>query len=107
MPEQSIRGRFLWHELMTSDPKGAIAFYQKVVGWEKEAWDQDPSYSVLSYNGSPMAGVMSIPAEAKAMNQPPAWMAYIGTPDVQVSAWEAQRLGATLHKEPTKTPNVG
>ena len=29
----SIRGHFLWHELLTSNPDGAIAFYPKVLGW--------------------------------------------------------------------------
>src|ERR1041384_7191559 len=106
MPDHSFRGRFLWHELMTSDPKGAIAFYQKVVGWEKSS-DHDPSYSLLSYKETPVAGVMAMPAEAKAVNAPPGWLAYVGTPDVHVTAWEAQRLGGKLHKAPTTTPGVG
>jgi predicted enzyme related to lactoylglutathione lyase len=107
MPDTSIRGQFLWHELMTSDPQAAVAFYQKVIGWDKQKWEQDPSYTILAYKGTPMAGVMSVPPEAKAMNAPPSWMAYIGTPDVHVTAWEAQRLGAKQLKGPTSTPTVG
>jgi predicted enzyme related to lactoylglutathione lyase len=107
MPNSSVRGHFLWHEVMTTDPLAAAAFYQKIIGWKREKWDQDPSYTVLSYQGKPMAGVMSIPAEAKAMGTAPSWMSYIGTPDVDVTAWDAQRLGAKLHKGPTSTPTVG
>src|SRR5260370_12870638 len=107
MPESSIRGYFLWHELITGDPAGATAFYQRVVGWGKQAWEQDPSYTVMSYKGSPMAGIMKLAPETRTRNTPPSWIAYVGTPDVEVTAWEAQRLGGKVHKGPTKTPTVG
>ena len=29
-----IRGRFLWHELMTTDTKSAGTFYSKIIGWK-------------------------------------------------------------------------
>ncbi|MBI4501353.1 MAG: VOC family protein [Gemmatimonadetes bacterium] len=103
----SIRGYFLWHELLTPDPQAAVAFYQRVIGWQKQKWEQDPSYTILAYQNAPMAGVMELPEDAKAMNAPPHWMAYIGTPDVEITAWDAQRLGAKLLKGPVATPTVG
>ena len=30
-------GRFVWYELLTSDPAAAQAFYADVVGWRPEA----------------------------------------------------------------------
>ena len=27
------RGRFVWYELLTADPKAAVDFYTGVVGW--------------------------------------------------------------------------
>src|SRR6185503_9257445 len=107
MADKSIRGFFVWHELMTSDPEAAVRFYGKVIGWEPQKWDQDPSYTVLAYKGRPMAGVMKLPPEARAMKTPPMWLAYVGVADTHVSAWDAQRLGAKLHKGPQKTPTVG
>ena len=107
MSDNSVRGHFLWHELMTTDPKAAIAFYSKVIGWESQNWDQNPDYTLLAYEGSPMAGVMKLPPEAKAMGARPSWTTYIGVDDVHVSAWEAQRLGAKVLRGPEKTPTVG
>jgi predicted enzyme related to lactoylglutathione lyase len=107
MPDTSIRGQFLWHELMTSDPEAAVAFYSRIIGWKKMKWEQDPSYTVFAYGEAPMAGVMKTPPEAKAMGTPPSWIAYVGTPDIHVTAWEAQRLGGKLHKGPKTTPTVG
>jgi len=107
MPDSSIRGYFLWHELMTSDTAAASAFYQQVIGWGKEAWEQDKSYLVMSHKGAPMAGIMKLTPEARAMHTPPGWIAYVGTPDVEVTAWEAQRLGGKVLKGPTTTPTIG
>ena len=41
----NARGHFLWHELYTSDIKGAFAFYGKVIGWKPQAWDENQNYS--------------------------------------------------------------
>ena len=32
-PAPTIRGRFLWHELMTTDVEAAKAFYTAAIGW--------------------------------------------------------------------------
>ena len=36
MEAVDVRGRFVWHELMTTDPQAAIGFYTKVIGWGTE-----------------------------------------------------------------------
>src|SRR5437773_1647582 len=95
------RGRFVWHELMTTDLKSATAFFTKVVGWKTQSWDQNPSYTMFVFNKRPMAGLMLLPEEAKAMGAPPHWLSYIGTPDVDATAREAAALGATILKQPT------
>ena len=71
MPGATFRGRFVWHELMTTDTKAAIAFYTKVVGWKAQGWPQDPSYMMLVAKAGPMAGLMVLPEDAKAMGAPP------------------------------------
>ena len=43
MTDSTIRGRFVWHELMTSDPGAAQTFYAKVVGWGTAPWQNDAS----------------------------------------------------------------
>ena len=36
MPEESARGRFVWHDLMTPNGEGAKPFYTAVMGWGTE-----------------------------------------------------------------------
>jgi predicted enzyme related to lactoylglutathione lyase len=107
MSDASYRGRFVWHELMTLDVPAGISFYSKVVGWKSENWDVDPSYRLLVAGSGPSAGIMVIPADAKAMGVPPNWLTYIGTADVDASALEAEDLGATILKPPADIPNGG
>lgn len=99
----SARGRFVWYDLMTSDPKGAEAFYPSSVGWGTQAWDQ-LAYTMWTANGQPLGGVMQLPEEAGA---PPHWLAYISVPDVDGSGSLAQSLGGKVLKPGADIPNVG
>lgn len=99
----SSRGRFVWYDLMTSDPKGAEAFYPKAVHWGLQPWDQ-MAYSMWTANGQPFGGVMQLPAEAGA---PPHWLAYISVPDVDGTSSLAQSLGGKVLKPGADIPNVG
>jgi len=103
----SIHGHFLWHELMTSDPAAAGAFYKKVVGWWPVAWDKDSSYTVLRCGKAQMGGLMEIPPEARQMGVPPCWMGYVGVTDVDETTRQVRALGGTVHKEPWDIPGVG
>ena len=60
------RGRFVWHELMTSDPEAALSFYPALTGWKSQAWDGGSTPYTMWMNGDvPVGGVMTLPDEAK------------------------------------------
>ncbi len=101
------RGRFVWHEVMTTDPDAATEFYGKVVGWRPTGWEQDASYRLLTMNGTPMAGLMPQPDEVRASGAPPYWLTYIGVPDVDAASAQASRRGATVYVHPRDIPTVG
>ena len=107
MPQVTFRGRFLWHELLTTDPKAAVKFYGQVVGWKTEAWDKNPSYVMWMTERGPVGGVLPLPEEAKAMGTPPHWLAYIGTPDIDATVDAAVRLGARVLKAAITVPEIG
>ncbi len=107
MSDVNIRGRFVWHELMTTDTEAAADFYAKVVGWSTHRWSPDSDYTLFVTPTGPMAGLMVLPEEAKAMNVPPNWMSYIGTPDVDATAQLAAQLGGEILRAPDDVPGVG
>jgi len=100
-------GRFIWHELLTTDPDGAIAFYERVVGWSVMPWDQDPAYRMFAWEGVPMAGLMKLPEEARSMGAPPHWLSYVSVRDLDATLAEAARLGAMTYVDAMDIPSVG
>jgi uncharacterized protein len=104
MADANVRGRFVWHELMTPDTAKAESFYTKVIGWGTQAWTEGPEpYTMWTAAGSPVGGLMALPAPGA----PVAWIAYIGVPDVDSAAKQAQSLGGRIEKQPTDIPVVG
>ncbi len=108
MTGSSLRGRYLWYDLMTSDVEAAKAFYRDVAGWGVETWDGGGKpYDMWTAGGQPIGGVMDLPPEAVEAGAPPHWLAYIGVPDVDVAAARAVESGGTQLHEPMDIPTVG
>lgn len=105
MSNADIRGRFIWHELMTTDPEAASAFYSNVIPWKTQPSGM-PSYT-LWMSGKTRAGGLMALADTEAAGTPPHWLIYVGTPDVDATAEAARRLGGKILKAPADIPNVG
>ncbi len=106
MEAVDVRGRFVWHQLMTRDVPGAKKFYSKLVGWKTMAWPLDPAYTVCHADSGPVAGIMALPAEVPA-EVPSHWMVYIGTPDVDATADAAVKAGGSVIKSPSDMQGAG
>jgi hypothetical protein len=108
MQEQDVRGRFLWYDLMTTDPGSAREFYGKVAGWGLEAFPNPGTpYMMFTRGGVPIGGSMLLPDEAVKMGAPSHWIAYIGTPDVDAAVTQATAGGSRTYVAPTDIPKVG
>lgn len=102
------QGRFVWHELMTTDTKAAKAFYGKVVGWgAQDMPTPGMTYTLLTAGQASVAGLMDIPENAKKMNAPPSWTGYVGVEDVDGTVDRIKKLGGTVYVTPTDIPNIG
>ena len=102
------QGRFVWHELMTTDTKAAKAFYGKVVGWGAQDMPMPGmTYTLLMAGQASVGGLMDIPENAKKMNAPPSWTGYIGVEDVDGTVDRIKKLGGTVYVTPTDIPNIG
>lgn len=106
MSNAEIRGRFVWHELMTTDPQAAGAFYSKVLRWKTQPSGM-PDYTLWVSGKAQTGGLMAQPESACQSGAPPSWLVYIGTPDVDGTAAAAERLGGKVLKPPADIPNVG
>ena len=98
-------GRFVWYELMTTDPNAAIAFYTEVVGWKTEPFDKN--YRMWVSSQGPIGGVMTLEDEAKKMGARPQWTSHVGVGDVDATVATVRKLGGRVHVEPNDIPKVG
>ncbi len=99
-------GMVSWSELMTTDVKASKEFYGKLFGWTTEDISTEGmSYTIVKSEGKEIAGIMSMPTEAKGA--PPSWGTYITVDDVDSTAKLAGVLGAKVMVPPRDIPNVG
>jgi predicted enzyme related to lactoylglutathione lyase len=105
MSNAEIRGRFVWHELMTTDTDAASDFYSRVVPWKAEDSGM-PSYSLWMSGKVRAGGLMALP-EDDGSATPPHWIIYIGTEDVDATVAAAEKLGGKILKPAVDIPNVG
>lgn len=108
MAQANHRGRFVWYELVTTDPAGAQEFYSDVVGWGTAPFEgAEIPYTMWMKGETPVGGLMETPAEARQRGVPPHWMGYVAVPDVDATAARAEELGGEIILGPQDIPNVG
>ncbi|MCA9522993.1 MAG: VOC family protein, partial [Myxococcales bacterium] len=99
-PPASGDGAIVWHELATSDPEGALAFYGALFGWSKgrtmaPSSDAGHAYHLIADQGKDVAGLMELPDPSIPR---PYWLQYVQVADVAGTARRAVAMGGqTLH----------
>ena len=102
------RGRFVWYDLMTADPKAAEEFYGQLIGWgTKEFEGGNEPYTMWTNKETPLGGVMELSEEAKAAGAPPHWMAYVSVDDVVQTVSKVKEAGGSVLHEATEIPDAG
>jgi uncharacterized protein len=104
MSNAEVRGRFTWHELLTTDTAAAATFYSRVLPWRTQPSNM-PGYTIFMAGGAQVGGLMALPEDGAGT--PAHWLVYVGTPNVDATVTQAQALGARLCKDATDIPNVG
>ncbi|CCW20032.1 putative hydroxylase [Sphingobium indicum BiD32] len=102
-----LNGQFFWHELMTSDPQAALAFYTDVVGWTTMPFGEDGGYTLVVGSAGPLGGVMAIPEEAKDCGMTPWWGGYIASADVDADAARLVAAGGSIRRPAEDIDGVG
>ena len=99
-----VRGRFSWHELMTTDWPKAFDFYRTLFGWEKTGeMDMGGGNKYFMYGkGKPFGGMFNRMPEMAGV--PPFWLCYVHVKDVKKAVETAVRDGAQLKNGPMDVP---
>ncbi|MCB9918237.1 MAG: VOC family protein [Planctomycetes bacterium] len=96
-------GRFVWHDLMTTDAAKSKEFYCSLFGW---TIDERPmpgfTYHMIVAGDGGIGGIV----EEKAIPMSH-WMHYVATLDIEASAARCRELGGTVCIGPAEIPQTG
>jgi predicted enzyme related to lactoylglutathione lyase len=104
--QQPVLGKFVWHDLMTTDIDKAIAFYSDLFGWTIEEFDMGPAgkYKMIHAAGENHGGFVKLDAEGGV---PPHWMCHCTVDDVDAAVARSEKAGGTTRVPATDIPTVG
>jgi len=94
-------GRFVWHDLLTSDVEAAKQFYGGVFGW---TFEEHGPYTVVSNHGVPIAG-MAKPKFKPGLSS--FWLPYLSVDSIDSALATAKQAGAEVLKGPGELVNRG
>ena len=96
-------GRFVWHDLMTTDAAKSQAFYTALFGWQiKEAPMPGLTYRMIVAGPGPIGGIV----EEKTI-PPSHWMPYAAVDNVDAAAAQVRSLGGSVCVPPSDIPETG
>lgn len=99
---------FVWYDVMTDDVPATEAFYKSVAGWTtRDASTPDTAYTLFCVGEAMVCGLMPIPKDVLAAGVRPAWMGYIGVPDVDDFARQVTAAGGVVRRPPRDIPDIG
>lgn len=105
-----LQGSWIWYELMTTDPVGAKAFYDKVVGWNIDAQSVSPDMDYRMINradGGMTGGVFKLNDEMLGQGAKPCWLGYIGVDDCDAAAKALEAKGGKVVMPPMDVAMAG
>lgn len=108
-PETSAApvGRFVWHDLMTTDVEKAQKYYADLVGWTYKGFDMGGemgTYSMIHAGGTEWGGFVHLDP---SHGIPSHWMSYVTVPDVDAVVAKAHEVGGKAPVPGTDIPSVG
>jgi hypothetical protein len=99
-------GRFVWHDLMTTDVARARAYYSELLGWTYDEVEVQGygKYPMIRASGQNWGGIVAVD-EGKAI--PSHWISYCTVSDVDAAVAKATGLGGRVYVDGEDIPEVG
>jgi uncharacterized protein len=98
-------GRFVWHDLVTTDLAASRKFYSGLLGWDFESTTRSGRPYVIARSGGQPTGGMIQRAEAKA--GPATWLSYLSVDDLDRAVQEVTAAGGKVLLTPTQVGAYG
>jgi hypothetical protein len=105
-PRPTIPGKFVWHDLLTTDSPAVEKFYAGLFGWTFEAQKgRENPYKAIRLAGVPIGGIVDV--SAKKSEAPSAtWLSYVSVADVDKAVAGFRSGSAKVLREPGPVGSV-
>jgi len=102
----SASGRFVWHDLMSTDPETSKDFYNRLLGWKTEPRDMGAAgtYHYILSAGRRIGGIIHLDESHRLQSH---WISYLAVDDVDDVARRMPDLGGKVGVPPTEVPGIG
>jgi predicted enzyme related to lactoylglutathione lyase len=99
---------FPWHEIYAPSAEGSIKFYTEALGLGASSMEMGEmgTYHMLSFNGQPVAGVVST-QNPQFAGVTPHWAVYLAVDDVDERVAKVRELGGSVLVPAMDVPTVG
>ena len=99
-PRPTIPGKFVWHDLLTTDSPAVEKFYAGLFGWtfEAQAGRENP-YKAIRLAGVPIGGIVDVSAK-KAEVPSSTWLSYVSVADVDKAVAAIRSRNGKILREP-------
>jgi len=105
--QSHARGKFVWHDCMSTDPARAEEFYCKLLGWRVVPMDMGPDigqYRMIFAGEDSIGGFVALDP---AHGMPSHWIGYCTVDDVDAACAHADAHGGATAVPGTDIPQVG
>jgi len=100
-----MTNRFIWADLSTFNIQSAKRFYSQCFGWKYH--EIAAGYLSCQAQGSPAAGLYTMPEKFQSIGMPSFWMSYIQVNDIENIVRVAEQHGAKIEIKPQPAPGDG
>jgi predicted enzyme related to lactoylglutathione lyase len=101
------RGKFVWHDCVSTDPARAEEFYTGLLGWRVVPVEMGPAFGTYRMIFSGEDSIGGFVTLDPAQGVPSHWLGYCTVEDVDGACRHAERNGGAVAVPGTDIPNVG
>ena len=99
-PRPTIPGKFVWHDLLTTDSPAVEKFYAGLFGWTFEAQKgRENPYKAIRLAGVPIGGIVDVSAK-KSEVPSSTWLSYVSVADVDKAVAGFRSRSGKVLREP-------
>lgn len=99
-PRPTIPGKFVWHDLLTTDSPAVEKFYAGLFGWTFEVQKgRENPYKAIRLAGVPIGGIVDVSA-MKADTPSSTWLSYVSVADVDKTVAAMRSRNYKVLREP-------